>query len=242
MKKLLCILVVLCISLVANSYTLQWSDYSVPAGTTNYTYTNVDGSGIDINVNWFSNSNMLAGYPTLDVATLGITSGHWFANTNTGSTVVFVSFSEAIPYLKVNFSEIDGLMTGTASPTNYIDKIRIKGWDKDYAGWNAGTATAIAASGYDGGEDIVFVEVPLNAALDSGLNIINGGLVDIFDNEAANRAWVTYEDNALKGFAFQFSSTGAERGAVMADLVFVPEPMTMVLVGLGAVLGLKRRS
>lgn len=242
MKKLALIALVLTFTVAANAYTLHWDDYKVAVtpGTITYDYMNVNGSGIDVRVDWVNSSNLLTGYPTNDTTGLGMGSGHWFANAQTGQSIVIVSFSEPVPYCKVQFWEIDGVMTTEPSLTNYLDKIRIKGWDTPYD-VTSPPANYIAPSSYDGGSDLLFIENPGDPVADSGLNIINGGAVDDFDSNPENYAWVEFEDAAFQSFAFVFSSTGANRGAVLGDIVFVPEPATMILLGLGAIWGLKRR-
>jgi len=233
------ILIVLLLVACANAYILHWDDFtSVPDGTLTQDYTNVDGSVIDIRVDWVVSDNMASGYPTNEVGTLGMGSGHWFVNESSGRTVAIVSFSEPVPYCKLDFWEIDGVMSGEPSLTNYIDKVRLKGWDTPY---DIAGATYIAPSSYDGGSDIAFIEMPGDATTDSGLNIINGGEFNILDANPANHAWVEYEDAAFQSFAFEFNTLDAARGAVLGDIVFVPEPGTLLLLGLGGLLLRRRR-
>ncbi|MCE5186250.1 MAG: PEP-CTERM sorting domain-containing protein [Planctomycetaceae bacterium] len=239
MKNGIVLLLFAAISFSANAFLLHWADYqSVAPGTLTHDYLNVDGSGIDIRVDWTiaGATNMLTGYPTNDIDGLGMGSGHWFANTTTGKTTVLISFSEPVPYAKLDLWEIDGIMTSAPSLTNYMDKARIKGWDKPY---NLTGATHITPSNYDGGADLLFVEGPYSG-IDSGLNIINGGGADIFDANPENHAWVEFEDATFQSFVIEFNSIGGNRGAVLGDLVFVPEPATMLLLALGSLMLRKR--
>lgn len=233
MKNGIVLLLFAAMSFTANAYLLHWADYmSVAPGTKTYDYVNVNGSGIDIRVDWVVNTNMLTGYPTNDIDGLGMGSGHWFANTNTGVSTVIVSFSEPVPYCKFDLWEIDGQMTGMPSLTNYVDKARIKGWNQPY---NLTGATHITPSSFDGGSDLAFIEGPYSG-LDSGLNIINGGGQDIFDANPENHAWVVFADENFQSFVIEFSSKGLNRGAVLGDIEFIPEPATMALLALGGLL------
>lgn len=243
MKKLTVLFLFVAVSVAANAYVLHWDDYKsiVAPGTVQYDYLNVDGSGIDIRVDWINAANMQTGYPTNDIDGLGMGSGHWFVNASAGMTVVLISFSEPVPYCKLDFWEIDGEMAGDPSLTNYIDKIRIKGWDTPYSVTGLDASHYIAPSDYDGGSDVMFIEVAGDASADSGLNIINGGLIDDYDANPENHAWVEFADPVFHSFAFVFSSGQPSRGAVLGDIVFVPEPATLVLLGFGAFISLKRR-
>jgi hypothetical protein len=233
MKRILAALIVAILAANLNAAVLNWyNDVDYAAGSLNQTFNNIDGSGVNVNFAWSGNTNrILAGLPDDDAAKTNFDmSALWyaanFAAYPSEGVSVTITFSE--PVYGVNFTlyDIDG-------ETPMIEKTRIKGF-------LAGVPTL--PDSYDCGNNVLIEIIPVDTdpSTEDGFIFWNDGYIDYSPPNALSQGWVTF-DGPIDMIGLQFKAgAGADRGQLMGDITFVPEPATISMLGLG-VLGLLRR-
>ncbi len=232
-------------SAYAEPHSLQWDAPTVdyPGGSTSpVNFADVDGSGIDVSISWSGNTDrfltdydigggMLVSFPDDDVIA-GI-SGLWlateFATENESVTATFV-FSQPVTSLHIPVYDIDGV-----GPT--FERLLIRG----YSG-----GTGIVPSQYDTGDDLLASVVPFDGGgpPDWGLEFLNGGQndIDTLPPNPANNGWAFFAD-PVDSITLEYAATRlTERGIIIGDIAFVPEPSTFaLLMGSLLLLGRPRR-
>lgn len=229
-------------SAYAVPYSLHWDAPTVdyPGGSTSpVSFTDVDGSGIGISISWSGNTErfladydigggVLVSFPDDDV--IAGFSGLWlateFAAAGESVTATF-AFSEPVTNLYIPVFDVDG-----ASPI--FERLLFRG----YSG-----GTGIVPSQYDTGDDLLASVVPFEEGgpPNWGLEFLNGGQndIDTLPPNPGNIGWALFTD-PIDSITLEYAATpGAERGMVIGDITFVPEPSTLALL-IGSLLVLSR--
>ena len=228
----------------AEPHSLQWDAPTVdyPGGSTSpVNFGDVDGSGIDVSISWSGNTDRfltdydigggtLVSFPDDDV--IAGLSGLWlamgFATENESVTATFV-FSQPVTSLHIPVYDIDGV-----SPT--FERLLIRGYDG---------ANGVVPVQYEAGDDLITTVVPYDGggSPDWGFEFLNGGENDVdVPPPNPNSGWVLFDD-PINSLTLEYAATpDAERGMIIGDITFVPEPSTLgLLMGSLFVLGRPRR-
>ena len=231
-------------SAYAVPYSLQWDAATVdyPGGSTSpVNFADVDGSGIDVSMSWSGDTDRfltdydigggtLVSFPDDDV--IAGLSGLWlameFAIENESVTATFV-LSQPVTSVHIPIYDIDGV-----SPT--FERLLIRGYDG---------ANGVVPVQYEAGDDLLASVVPYDGGgpPDWGFEFLNGGENDVdVPPPNPNSGWVLFDD-PIDSFTLEYAATpGAERGMIIGDITFVPEPSTLaLLMGSLLVLGRPRR-
>jgi hypothetical protein len=216
--------------LAAKAAILNWyDDVDYAAGSLNQTFTNIDGSGIDITFAWSGNTNrLLANFPDDDTAKTQFNlSGLWyaanFAAYPSESVSVVITFSQPVTNVSFNVYAIDGLIADT-------EKTRIKAFLNN---------VATLPNNYGSGNNVRTQIVPIGST-DDGLTFWNktSGSTPL---DPANQGWVTF-NGPIDKIGLQFkAAAGGDRGQFLGDISFAPEPATIAVLGLGSVLLLRKK-
>lgn len=226
--------------------TLDWGTVDYPAGAQNVTFTDVDGTGVDITFSWSDPFNYQANWEgtPLDLPDDDATQtvfgqdGLWFPMPQTQSLVI--EFSDTVTDVQFSFVDFDG-----TDPN--VEHIRIKGFDSN----GAVPGTGFLPSFFDGGADVVFVPVNVGDGtpeLGEGLSIFNGGLADTtpwgpgYEDHVAE---VGFIGQGLTKVGLAMKNVGPNRGQILSNIEFtapiVPEPASMSLLAIGGLALLRRR-
>ena len=241
-RKLVTVAVLFACAGVAGASVLQWDAAGVtyPQGDTGpVTFTNVDGTGVDITIDWLGDTGtfltdwiMPGGtydLPSDEAAEEFAMSALWWANNFAAgqSVSMVISFSEPVTDVNFTLFDIDGV------EPNW-EKTRLKG----FLGGLTGTATL--PSLWTVGSDVNVQIVPIGQSQD-GLILTNGGAGDTTPPDPIHQAELDFF-GPIDTIGIQYSSIEAvDRGQLIGDISFVPEPATMALLALGGLAVLRRR-
>jgi len=185
----------------------------------------VNMSGIVTSADGLDGTNLEVG--TLFYATYGIDS--LVADTNSGSTIG--DYLDSAEWVTLSFDRLgDGSIDGTISLVN--GDVRVTNSFVDTLSSSFGAADFASISGFDG---FVFDTASQSLTDDFGLAFGNDNL-----DEALDMASFAEFDHG--GFLFNLD-TGAQASVTLDtwDVQMVPAPGSAVLLGLGGLLGLRRR-
>ncbi len=241
-KKLAIVAVLFACAGVAGASVLQWDATGVtyPQGDTGpVTFTNVDGTGVDITIDWLGDTGtFLSGWamaggtydlPSDEAAEEFSMSALWWANNFTSgqSVSMVISFSEPVTDVNFTLFDIDGVQP-------QWEKTRIKAFSGGLGG------TASLPSMWTLGSDVNFTIVAIGNPGD-GLILTNGGAGDTTPPDAIHQAELDFF-GPIDTIGIAYSSiAAADRGQLIGDISFVPEPATMALLALGGLAVLRRR-
>jgi len=226
------------LSVCAQAAELDWSavDYA-PAGGTLATFNNVDGTTVDMTFQWSgSTDNFLTnwGSPPISLpdddpaaSQFGM-SALWYAvnfNDANDSISLVITFSETVTGVRFDLYDIDGV-----SPI--FENTRIKGFLD---------TVAMLPDEFGCGSDVAVQILPIGTLPVSGVVFSNLGQYDTNPPNDAHWAYVVF-DGPLNKIGMQYKcSTGLERGQLIGNVTFIPEPGTLLVLSLGGLLGLRRK-
>jgi hypothetical protein len=241
-------LFVLTVPGAAFAYTLDWDSVGWPggAGTLTNTYTDVDSSGWDVQVQFTDpDSNLVQvpdgdpASPTTDssLATPGVTGDNLFirADTNGGGAGITIRFdfthSTATEVTDIVLSLID-VDTADAFDTQWIDDISITGYD--FGGGTVLPDSVVSPTGTPTWTYNALTGVLLGDVNEGNAGATNDdGTATITFNAAVAAIELTY----LNGY-----TPGGNQWIGMSDIAFVPEPNTFSLLWMGLIgLSIRRR-
>lgn len=228
----------------ATAAKLDWDDVTWPEGTYSQTYTNVDGTGIDITMTW-QNGAFLTGYtvgscgatydfPHDDMSCFagmpGVEDyGLWYAVQQNGEVSLVIEFSQPVTGVEMSFLDIDG------SDPN-AEENRIKGFAPGAQVGDPGIDPVMYSFGTHVSGTVV---TPGN-----GLSFWNNDSFDVFPGEPGfeeSSAWVSFGGQTVDKIGFVMGGEQEGRGQIMSDITFVPEPVTMAMLAAGSLALIRRR-
>ncbi len=235
MKNVLFVVAIVVSAAMANAYVLDWTAVNYTAGAAHQQFANVGGSGIAMDFQWYNGDTgqpggtfLNAGLPNDEDGLLPVypnaEHGLWYATGNSNDVSLVITFSQTVSNVMFSIYDIDGLGANKES-------VRIKGFD------TAGVAIDLSKYWCSYGDDITFYEEGTAAF---GYQFINNGLNDEDPGVAdwqRNLATIGMDSGAqIKSIGIAFLNNDGERGQILTDISFVPEPATMVLLALGGML------
>lgn len=201
---------------------LDWSVVDWPSGSLSNTYSNVDGVGVDISLAFSGDTSEI-------LASHGSTSGALPTDLHTWDAQGLwwaANFSQAGQGLTLTII-FDTLVSDVAFSVHDIDGMS-GNWEK------------LTVSGLASGSAV-------NPLITAGANQILTGTTIASNNYDQSPADPT--TTALIQFAsvdtivlLYESNINAERGEILSNIAFVPEPTTMLLLGAGALSFLRRNN
>lgn len=232
MKQFCCsFLIVLLLAACASAYQLTWyDDVDYPAGSTGpVDFTDVDGSGVTMTFEWVDITGTFFDNLPDDDAVKDqmppLESGLWYALNEAQRASLVISFSEPVTNVSFNVWDIDGVQaTPPTGPDDAMEYLRIKSF---LAGGNVLPTDA-------GGGNHIMVDWGLSDPA-VGVILYNDGLFDVWPPHADSMGWVTM-DGPIDKVGMQFIARDVDRGQILGDVTFVPEPATVVMLMLGGLL------
>ena len=239
-KLLLAIIFTLSVTGYAATYTLDWTAVDYTATSLNENFYDVDNSGVNMNFTWVDGPN--AGLASLvndyslpdDDALLtsypGAEPGLWYATNNQGDVSVVITFSELVKNVSFSIYDIDGDAYNRES-------VRIKGFDVN------GDAVDLSSYGVAYGSQVTYYT---DGTADFGVQFINSSNYDTDPGELGwqeSMAMVAIDRGVeIQKVGIAFLNNDGSRGQILTNISFdyVPEPATMLLMGLGSTVLLKR--
>jgi hypothetical protein len=239
-KVLLAFLFMASVAVVQADFTLDWTAVDYTDGSLLETFTNVDGSGVDMTFTWsngapdpglgllFDNlpDDEDALWPTYPAAEPGL----WYATNNSGDISLVITFSELVSNVSFGIYDIDGNV-------NNVESVRIKGFDA--------LGNPVDLSNYAVGNGS-HVQIYTDGTAAFGYQFKN---LDNYDKNPGEAGWeesmgiISIDSGVeLSKVGIAFVNNDGARGQILTNISFVPEPATMLLMGLGsAALLLKRK-
>lgn len=243
MKKVLSVLSIFLfmtsVPAVQAGYVLDWTAVEYTDGSLLETFTNVDGSGVDMTFTWVDGApnpglgllfdtlpddedGLWASYPAAEP-------GLWYATNNNGDISVVITFSELVSNVSFGIYDIDG-------NANNVESVRIKGFDA--------LGNPVDLSNYALGYGS-HVEAYTDGTAAFGWQFRN---LDNYDTNPGAAGWeesmgmISIDSGVeLSKIGIAFLNNDGSRGQILTNISFVPEPATMLLMVLGSAVVLKRK-
>ena len=241
-KVLLAILFALSMTgLHAATYTLDWTSVDYTATSLNENFYDVDNSGVNMNFEWFDGENpgltslvneyglpdddaLLTSYP-------GAEPGLWYATNNQGDVSLVITFSELVTNVSFGIYDIDGDAYNRES-------VRIKGFDGN------GNAVNLSSYSVGYGSEVTYYT---DGSADFGVQFINSSDYDTDPGEIGweeSMAMVAIDSGVeIQKVGIAFLNNDGSRGQILTNVSFdyIPEPATMLLMGLGSAVMLRKK-
>jgi len=239
MKKiLLAFLFIASVAAVQADFTLDWTAVDYTDGSLLETFTNVDGSGVDMTFTWLDGAPGGLGqlfdtlpddedaiWPTYPAAEPGL----WYATNNSGDISLVITFSELVSNVSFGIYDIDGNV-------NNVESVRIKGFDA--------LGNPVDLSNYAVGNGS-HVQIYTDGTAAFGYQFKN---LDNYDKNPGEAGWeesmgtISIDSGIeLSKVGIAFLNNDGSRGQILTNISFVPEPATITLLALGGLLLRKRR-
>jgi hypothetical protein len=237
-KVLLAFLFVTSVAGLQAAFTLDWTAVDYTDCSLLETFTNVDGSGVDMTFTWVDGAPGGLGqlfdtlpddedgiWPTYPDAEPGL----WYATNNSGDISLVITFSELVSNVSFGIYDIDGNV-------NNVESVRIKGFDA--------LGIPVDLSNYAVGYG-AHVELYTDGTAAFGYQFRN---LDNYDTDPGEVGWeasmglISIDSGVeLSKVGIAFLNNDGSRGQILTNISFVPEPATMLLMGLGSAVLLKRK-
>jgi hypothetical protein len=232
MKKVLVAIIFVLGVTTANAYLLDWTGVNYTAGAVYQQFANVGGSGVTMDFQWYNGATgqpggtFLAGMPNDEDGLTGYPGaepGLWWGTGSGNDVSLVITFSQTVSNVGFSIYDIDGI-------TANMESVRIKGFDA------AGVAVNLSNYWYSPGSEVTVVTNNLGG----GIEFINKAGVDLNPGQTGwekNQAWIGIDGAVqIKKIGIAFLNNDGDRGQILTDISFVPEPATMVLLALGGML------
>jgi hypothetical protein len=220
------------------AYMLDWTAVDYTAQAMSQTFTNVGGSGVDMTFSWLKGANPAVPsdfYDSLpnDEEALsiypGAEPGLWYATDNNVDVSLVITFSELVSNVSFGIYDIDGDAYNRES-------VRIKGFDE------LGAAVDLLNYAVGYGSEVTYYT---DGTANFGVQFINSSGYDTDPGEIGweeSMAMVSIDSGVeLSKVGIAFLNNDGLRGQILTNISFVPEPATMLLMGLGSAVILKRK-
>jgi hypothetical protein len=229
MKKLVMIFLVLGVT-TANAYVLDWTGVNYTAGATYQQFANVNGSSVTMDFQWYNGAGQpggtfLAGLPNDEDGLTGYPGaepGLWWGTGNNNDVSLVITFSQTVSNVDFSIYDIDGITTN-------MESVRIKAMD------TAGVGVDISNYWWSLGSEVTVN--PGNAAF--GVQFINAAGIDLNPGQTGwekNQAMIGIDGVQIKKIGIAFLNNDGDRGQILTNISFVPEPATIALLALGGML------
>jgi len=237
-KVLLALLFMVSVAGLKADFMLDWTAVDYTAQAMSQTFTNVGGSGVDMTFSWLKGANPATPadfYDSLpnDEEALslypGAEPGLWYATDNNVDVSLVITFSELVSNVSFGIYDIDGNV-------NNVESVRIKGFDA--------LGNPVDLSNYAVGYG-AHVELYTDGTAAFGYQFRN---LDNYDTDPGEVGWeesmgiISIDSGVeLSKVGIAFLNNDGLRGQILTNISFVPEPATMLLMGLGSAVLLKRK-